>query len=502
MFLTYVLAFAAMPCLDVRDAYASSTCCQDETAEISNVYHTSCSTAPRFTAVCSEVDQGFSFNLTAYDEPALYANGELQTLRVVRNVRLLLHRDPTASEISMYKSLSNLDMQHVLMQRSDFPGTLSGLDLTGQRALVVGGSTGIGFAAAILLAQQGADVSVCARQEVFYRASLESARVGVLDADRYALYMGPVNQTEAVLSKLSWAGSCDARSSASMNALFQSLGGQLDVLIYTAGTYELSQNSWKDAATQLEGPGPAVRWTGVSGDDFRSGAIGAARTLVEAQPYLKDTSRIVVTTSVAQMFHAPSLGPSTPLQFLYNEGKRMAASLVRVYDGKGIITQLAPEFLMTGLGGKFPYILPDDSYGTSALQGNDVAGLKAALAAKDITRAFIAGLTNWPENSLSFATAVFSYPVGPASAMGGIVDDGIGGHPVGTYGAYAALHALTLPAHSMLLVGEDTSYLYGGPRGGRAIEYVLRANYLDRDPFVPLPLSMIKVGGVHRFAMQ
>jgi hypothetical protein len=275
----------------------------------------------------------------------------------------------------------------------------------------------------------------------------------------------------------------------------------VDVLIYSAGTYSSLANTWTDAATQLEGPGPAVRWTGVHGDDYRSGAIGAVRTLHEAQPYVHATSRIVVLTSIAQFFHAPTLGPNT-LPFLYAEGKRMAASLVRMYTGKGTVTQLAPEFLLTGMGGRFQSLLPTDSFGTETLQGNDVAGLKVALAAKGITRAFIAGVTNWPEKPPTTPSALFSYPVGGLSAVGGMIDDGIGGHPVGTYGAYAALHALSLPPHSMLVVGEDTSYLYGGTRGGTAVDYALRANYLDRDPFVPLPLSMLKTGGVHRFAKQ
>ena len=156
MLFAHAFALVAMPCLDVQDAYASSTCCQDETAVISNMFQTTCSSTPRFTAVCSEMDERFAYDLAAFDETALYAQSRFGELRVVRVVRQLLQRDPTPAEVAQYAHYSYLDLQHVVMERDNFPGKVSGLDVVGKRALVVGGSTGIGFATAVLLAQRGA----------------------------------------------------------------------------------------------------------------------------------------------------------------------------------------------------------------------------------------------------------------------------------------------------------------------------------------------------------
>ena len=51
------------------------------------------------------------------------------------------------------------------LERRHLTETIMKLDLTGKRALIAGGSRGIGLAIADAYAQAGADVSICARTE-------------------------------------------------------------------------------------------------------------------------------------------------------------------------------------------------------------------------------------------------------------------------------------------------------------------------------------------------
>ena len=91
------------------------------------------------------------------------------------------------------------------------------IDLTGKRALIAGGSRGIGLAIADAYAQAGADVSICARSE------------------------GPLRQAEAALNKHGHkvlATSCDLGDANAIKqwveASAQSLGG-IDILVNNAG---------------------------------------------------------------------------------------------------------------------------------------------------------------------------------------------------------------------------------------------------------------------------
>ena len=93
------------------------------------------------------------------------------------------------------------------------------IDLTGKRALIAGGSRGIGLAIADAYAQAGADVSICARSE------------------------GPLRQAEAALNKHGHkvlATSCDLGDANAIKqwveASAQSLGG-IDILVNNASGF-------------------------------------------------------------------------------------------------------------------------------------------------------------------------------------------------------------------------------------------------------------------------
>lgn len=72
--------------------------------------------------------------------------------------------------------------------------------LDGRRALVAGASSGIGAACAVALAEQGADVTLCARREAELRALAEKMRAAGLKADILPLDITDIAATEAALA--------------------------------------------------------------------------------------------------------------------------------------------------------------------------------------------------------------------------------------------------------------------------------------------------------------
>jgi NAD(P)-dependent dehydrogenase (short-subunit alcohol dehydrogenase family) len=133
------------------------------------------------------------------------------------------------------------------------------LELTGKRALVTGGSRGIGKAIARELAREGADIAIAARDQARIDATVaelagESGRrvVGV---------------------------SVDTRDGESVAAMVQACAGALggiDILV--------------NAAAQPGGQQPAPRWDGVTGEalfeEIRVKVLGYLRVAQAAAPYM------------------------------------------------------------------------------------------------------------------------------------------------------------------------------------------------------------------------
>lgn len=72
--------------------------------------------------------------------------------------------------------------------------------LDGRRALVAGASSGIGAACAVALAEQGAEVTLCARREPELRALADEMRAMGLKADPLSLDITDLAATEAALA--------------------------------------------------------------------------------------------------------------------------------------------------------------------------------------------------------------------------------------------------------------------------------------------------------------
>jgi NAD(P)-dependent dehydrogenase (short-subunit alcohol dehydrogenase family) len=71
--------------------------------------------------------------------------------------------------------------------------------LDGRRALVAGASSGIGAACAVALAEQGADVTLCARRETELRALADEMQAAGMKADILCLDITDLAATEAAL---------------------------------------------------------------------------------------------------------------------------------------------------------------------------------------------------------------------------------------------------------------------------------------------------------------
>lgn len=72
--------------------------------------------------------------------------------------------------------------------------------LDGRRALVAGASSGIGAACAVALAEQGAEVTLCARREPELRALAEEMRAAGLKAETLPLDITDITATEASMA--------------------------------------------------------------------------------------------------------------------------------------------------------------------------------------------------------------------------------------------------------------------------------------------------------------
>jgi NAD(P)-dependent dehydrogenase (short-subunit alcohol dehydrogenase family) len=72
--------------------------------------------------------------------------------------------------------------------------------LDGRRALVAGASSGIGAACAVALAEQGAEVTLCARREPELRALADEMRAAGLKAGTLTLDITDIAATEAALA--------------------------------------------------------------------------------------------------------------------------------------------------------------------------------------------------------------------------------------------------------------------------------------------------------------
>lgn len=72
--------------------------------------------------------------------------------------------------------------------------------LDGRRALVAGASSGIGVAAAVALAEQGAEVTLCARRETDLQALANEMRAGGMRVEVLALDITDVAAVEAALT--------------------------------------------------------------------------------------------------------------------------------------------------------------------------------------------------------------------------------------------------------------------------------------------------------------
>jgi 3-oxoacyl-[acyl-carrier protein] reductase len=153
------------------------------------------------------------------------------------------------------------------------------LGLTGRRALVMGGSRGLGKAVAQVLVEEGARVAICAR---------DAARVAAIAAELGA---------QGLVCDLSIPGAADTLVRKAQNLL-----GHLDVLVVNTGGpppgqfAELTDLAWHTAFEQL--------WMS---------AVGAIRAALP-EMRARRSGRVIVITSIAAREPVPNLMLSNSLR--------------------------------------------------------------------------------------------------------------------------------------------------------------------------------------------
>lgn len=178
-----------------------------------------------------------------------------------------------------------------------------GIDLSGQRAIVTGASTGIGRATAIALAQAGADVAVhfgSSRKE-----AEETARAVESHGRRAVLVQGDFRDSSATTK--------------AVEAAVQALGAPIDILINNAGSLI--------ARTPIDEM-DADKWQDVIALNFSS-VFWATKA---ALPHLAHGARIVNVSSIS------ARNGGGPGAFAYGAAKGGVMSLTR-----GLAKELAPR---------------------------------------------------------------------------------------------------------------------------------------------------------------
>lgn len=147
------------------------------------------------------------------------------------------------------------------------------LDLAGKKAVIVGGARGIGRATAEILAAEGADLAICARNQQDVDSAVES-----LSSKGVKVSGAAIDVTEKD-SYRSW-----------ITASGESLGG-IDILIVmaSAGGGVLGEDAWRA--------------------NFETDVLGVAHAVETAEPFLEQSSSgsiIIMSSSAAlETFFAP-----------------------------------------------------------------------------------------------------------------------------------------------------------------------------------------------------
>lgn len=149
--------------------------------------------------------------------------------------------------------------------------------LKGKKAIVTGGDSGIGRAAAIAFAKEGADVAIAFLEEC---EDARQTRHAIEAAGRRAL---------SIPGDLGEEGACQRL----VDRVLQEFGG-LDVLVCNAGEQHVQQDITAISAQQLE-------------RTFRTNFFSMFYLVKAALPHLKEGARIINTTSVTAYQGSPHL---------------------------------------------------------------------------------------------------------------------------------------------------------------------------------------------------
>lgn len=266
-------------------------------------------------------------------------------------------------------------------QRQEVPGTENQLHpaadhgeasykgsgkLTGKKAIITGGDSGIGKAVAIAFAREGADVLIC------YLDSIEDQ-----DAEDTASYVEACGR-KAVLVRadLKQESQCKEVIDKAVSAF-----GQIDILVNNAA-FQMGRKSLQDI--------PAEEWQRT----FDTNITAMFYLCKAAEPYMKPGSSIINTTSVNA--YSPS---QVLLPYAATKGaiQNFTANLSQILlgEGKGIrVNAVAPGPIWTPL---IPSTMPEpENFGADTPMGRpgqpvEVAAAYVFLASDEAS--YIAGAT-------------------------------------------------------------------------------------------------------------
>lgn len=320
-FLFYLIGIvsAKQTCVDIKHEYTKQECCLNS----SNTFDASFAYPDRVKEWIQyhNVDYEELIDLYPLLEHAESTTDDDEKTRAYDHISIVhaywraCYRNPTNAEIQDHLSkfesgehANQFEMTARVWQspcsRSIHHPSFEEGSLEGKIVVITGGSTGMGFAAAIYMARLGATVVCIARSQQYWDWNIESARVGAKESDRYPYYFGPIDIESNIIDRITFETG-DVRDKNGLRSIFEHISdtrGPIDVLIANAGINVANIVQFPAVETDLTKLA-RFRHDEMPEDIYLTNAIGVLNTYDAVKSFMSAPGVFIQTSSVAGLMN-------------------------------------------------------------------------------------------------------------------------------------------------------------------------------------------------------